>query len=367
MQLDIGKSALVKRIVVKIGTNVLTDDQSHLDEAMITQIVAQIAAIKQQGIEVIVVSSGAVGAGRSMVKISDQVSRVVRRQVLASVGQIKLMNTFLVNFAKHDLFCSQVLATKEDFRDRQHYLNMQQCLLALLRDNIVPIINENDVVSIAELMFTDNDELAGLVAAMCNADALFILSNVDGVFDGPPSEPSSKLLKKILPNDRLAIRDLGKTKSAFGRGGMQTKLRMVQKTAQLGVDCFIINGKEPNILRKALSPKPEERPGTFIPASNKLSNIKKWIAIQDEKDRPAVIINAGAAHRICNEGASSLLPVGIIEVIGNFAKGDIVEVRNESGEKIALGLSQYGSDTAKQHAGQRGKKALIHYDYLYIG
>ncbi|MCL4154138.1 UNVERIFIED_CONTAM: hypothetical protein GTU68_005369, partial [Idotea baltica] len=167
-----------KRLVVKVGTNVLARPDGLLDITSISQLVDQIADLKTRGVDVILVSSGAVGAGRSMMDIPEGLNKVVRRQVLSSIGQVRLMEIYRQLFSNHQLFCAQVLATKEDFRDRQHYINMQNCFLALLRDRVVPVVNENDVVAITELMFTDNDELAGLVAAMTNADGLVILSSV---------------------------------------------------------------------------------------------------------------------------------------------------------------------------------------------
>ena len=186
-----------KRIVVKIGSNVLTQPNGFPDLARIEHLVDQIVALKKQGTAVVMVSSGAVAAGRSMINISEKHDAVAARQLLASIGQIKLINTYLSLFERHDLLCSQVLVTKEDFRDRKHYLNIKNCLSILLKHKVIPVINENDVVSVTELMFTDNDELAGLVASMLDADALVILSNVDGIYDGDPKSPGAKVIEEI--------------------------------------------------------------------------------------------------------------------------------------------------------------------------
>src|ERR1700712_3441477 len=177
------------RIIIKIGSNVITRADGLPDTERIAHLVNQIAEIKEQGKEVILVSSGAVASGRSLITVTDKYDAVATRQLLASIGQVKLINTYSHLFEKFDILCSQVLVTKEDFRDRLHYLNMKNCLEILLQHQVIPVVNENDVVSVTELMFTDNDELAGLIAAQLDADALIILTNVDGIFTGDPRLP----------------------------------------------------------------------------------------------------------------------------------------------------------------------------------
>src|ERR1700748_2866322 len=186
-----------QRIIIKIGSNVLTQPDGLPDLNRITHLVEQIAKIKRQGIEVVLVSSGAVASGRSLISISEKFDAIATRQLFASIGQVKLINTYAQQFEKYNILCSQVLVTKEDFRDRLHYLNMKNCLKILLQHHVIPVVNENDVVSVTELMFTDNDELAGLIASMLNAQALIILSNVDGLYDGNPKLPGAKLIEQI--------------------------------------------------------------------------------------------------------------------------------------------------------------------------
>lgn len=353
-----------KRLVVKVGTNVLTRSDGLLDMTTISHLVDQIAVLKQQGIDVILVSSGAVGAGRAVFPSSATMSKVVRRQVLSAIGQVRLMQTYMQLFANYNLFCAQVLATKEDFRDRQHYLNMQNCLLALLRDKVVPIINENDVVSVSELMFTDNDELAGLVAAMTNSDALVILSSVDGILDGHPNDATSKVIAEIDSEDKDVLQFISPTRSSFGRGGMNTKLRIAQKAAKVGITTFIANGKRPNILEAIAK---DDFIGTRFKAKSTVSNVKKWLAYNGQEQKGTVYINAGAEAALSSsEPISSLLPVGVIRIEGDFQKGDLIRIVNEKEKLVALGLAQYGAATALQYMGQQGKKALVHYDYLYI-
>jgi glutamate 5-kinase len=350
-----------KRVVIKVGTNVLTGEGGALDTENIKDLVAQIAEVKKNDIQIVLVTSGAVGAGRSMVHLSPDISKVVRRQVLAAVGQVKLMQIYADFFAEHTLFCAQVLATKEDFRDKVHYLNMKNCFLALLRDNIVPVVNENDVVSVGELMFTDNDELAGFIAAMLNADLLLILSSVDGVLD-----ENKQVIPEIAADDKKILKVISPTRSSFGRGGMHTKFRIAQKAAKVGVPTRIANGRTTNIIRKIILAQQAE--GTVFLPENYLSNTKKRIAYTENTEKGTIYINEGAAIALLNkEKVSSLLPVGIERIVGDFEKGDMLKIIEvPSGEVIGVGVAQYKSDIAKTWVGQKGKKALVHYDYLYL-
>lgn len=353
-----------KRLVVKVGTNVLAREDGLLDITSISQLVDDIAALKARGVDVILVSSGAVGAGRSMMEVPQGLNKVVRRQVLSAIGQVRLMEIYRQLFSNQQLFCAQVLATKEDFRDRQHYINMQNCFLALLRDRIIPVVNENDVVAVTELMFTDNDELAGLVAAMTNADGLVILSSVSGVFDGPPDDAKSRVIKEIDPHDKEWQKVIQPSRSSFGRGGMLTKFRIAQKAAKVGIPTFIGNGRQPAILLDLVD---GNFAGTRFTPQSELSNVKKWIAYNELPEKGEVFINRGAEEVLrSTEKVSSLLPVGVVRIEGRFEKGDLLRIRNEAGEGIGLGIAQYGVEKAQQYLGQQGKKALVHYDYLVI-
>ncbi|MEM8523761.1 MAG: glutamate 5-kinase [Bacteroidota bacterium] len=354
----------MKRIVIKVGTNVITQDDGLLDLTTISHIVDQLIAIKKRGIEVVLVSSGAVGAGRSLYPKTKGLSKVVQRQVFSAIGQVQLMQWYRSLLSNYQVFCAQVLATKEDFRDRQHYLNMQNCLLGLMREDVLPIVNENDVVSINELMFTDNDELASLIAAMINADTLIILSSVDGVFDGDPNNANSQLITTIEANDKKIEEVVLPQKSSFGRGGMSTKIRMAQQSAKMGTKVIIANGKRSNILNDILS---ENYIGTTFPAASNLSNVKKWMAQNKESHQAQIIINEGAVNSLSSkEQITSLLPVGIIKIEGDFKKGDLLKIISEEEKMIGLGIAQYASEKAEKYIGQKGKKALIHYDYLYV-
>ncbi len=352
-----------KRLVIKIGSNVLALDSGLPDLKRFEQLTAQIASLKDQGTEVIIVSSGAVAAGRSVIELTEQMDTISRRQILASIGQVKLMGIYHECFGRKQHVCSQVLVTKEDFRTRQHYLNMKNCLEALLKNGVIPIVNENDVISVTELMFTDNDELSGLVASMLNVDALLILSNVDGIFTGHPDEADSKLVTEFH-DDRNELEDyVVCVKSNFGRGGMLTKANTALKISRLGIDVFIGNGSRNGVVADLL----ERRTGTYFAANAQTpSDVKKWVAQSEDFSKGRVIINGGAKTALTSEKATSLLPVGINEVQGSFRKGDIIQILDESQQLIGLGMAKYDSDQAKNLIGKNGNPPLVHYDYLFL-
>jgi len=235
-------------LVIKVGSNVLTRSDGRLDITSISHLVDQVAALKAAGIPLVLVSSGAVSAGRELLDVREGTDEVARRQVQSAVGQVRLMEIYRQLFSNHGLLCAQVLATKGDFRDDPHADNMLNCFRALLLDEVVPVVNENDVVAVTELMFTDNDELAGLVARMLEVDALVILSSVDGLYDGPPDAPESRLIRRVSAEDDSVLDFVQERKTSFGRGGMGTKLRIAAQTAAAGIPVLLGNGRRPNIL-----------------------------------------------------------------------------------------------------------------------
>ncbi len=356
-----------QRIIIKIGSNVFTQQNGLPDLQRIEHLVSQIAAIKKQGVEVILVSSGAVASGRSLITVSEKSDAVATRQLLASIGQVKLINTYANLFDKFNILCSQVLVTKEDFRDsnsvdRVHYINMKNCLETLLQHDVLPIVNENDVVSITELMFTDNDELAGLIASMLDAQALIILSNVDGIYNGDPKLPESKVIEEV--SSAIDFSSYVQTsRSQFGRGGMITKSHMAQKTAQLGIAVHIANGTKTNILTDVLDNKVVHT--RFVP-NKKASGKKKWIAHSEGSATGVVQINEGAKNALLSNKATSVLPIGVVKVIADFNKGEIIKLVDEDNKVIGLGIAEYGADKAKEKIGQKNQKPLVHYDYLYL-
>ena len=233
----------------------------------------------------------------------------------------------------------------------------------MLNNSIVPIINENDVISVTELMFTDNDELAGLVSAMMNTDMLIILTNVDGVYDGDPSDPMTNLIHTYDPAI-INLNDLstGK-KSGFGRGGILTKCQTAAKIAHMGIPVHIGNGRTENIVTRILD---EEQIGTRFPAKKVASNFKKYMAHAYEEPKGKVVINAGAKEILLSDKAKSLLPIGITKIVGKFKKGDIVRIVDEKDHEVGLGLARYGFKKAKEVVGLKNQKPIIHYDHLYL-
>lgn len=354
-----------KKVVIKIGTNVITKDDGFLNISVMKNIVDQIATLTKKGIQIVVVTSGAMGAGRGLIKLKNTKQEVITRQALAAVGQVSLMATYAELFKKYSRNIAQVLATKEDFRDRKHYLNMKQCIDGLLNESIVPILNENDVVAVEELMFTDNDELAGLVASMIGAEALIILSNIDGVYDKDPRERDAHVVFEIDPEEIDVTQFAGKTKSTFGRGGMSTKLSIAKKCAETGINAHIVNGTKSGSITDIFERK---KVGTTIVAKKKkMPAVKKWIAHSVGHEKGVVHVNDCAEPVLrTKDKAISLLPVGITKVEGKFEKGDIIKIKNHVGKVIGIGKAEYNSELAKARAGKKGERALVHYDYLVL-
>jgi len=355
-----------RRIVVKIGSQVLCDPQGALNRDVLGKLVKQLCALSRDGWQVLLVSSGAVAAGSPVAgdglrKISDPVAR---KQVLAATGQVRLMETYRALFQQGGLNIAQVLASKSDFQTRRHYLNMRGCIEALLTAGIVPVVNENDVVAITELMFTDNDELAGLLAGMVNADLLCLLSTVPGVFDGDPDHPESSCIA-TWDDDRHQIDDIVlRGTSALGRGGMHSKISIARKTARLGTEVVIADGSDPQILLRITG---AEHAGTRFPVLGEASPAKRWLASADDHAEGHVIVNPGAAAALLDSSRlTSLLPVGIESVEGSFNRGDVIQIRNQDGAVLGCGRARYNHEVAERLKGQRGQKALIHYDYLYL-
>ncbi|MFI3280120.1 MAG: glutamate 5-kinase [Rikenellaceae bacterium] len=357
-----------KKVVVKIGSNVLTHKNGTLDTTRLSSLVDQIVELQSAGIKVIVVSSGAVAAGRSeaSLKIDHKLDSVSERQLYSAVGQVKLINKYYNLFHDHGVVCGQVLTTKEAFSSRTHYLNQQNCMRTMLEAGVVPIVNENDTISVTELMFTDNDELSGLVATMMGADALVILSNIDGIYDGDPTDPSSQVIREV-DHSRGDIEEfIASTKSQFGRGGMLTKSRISRKVADEGIEVIVANGRTTDILPQLLLGDGSIIATRFIPSEKGVSGIKRWIAHSDGFAKGKIIIDDNALKALLSNRATSLLPVGVRKVEGEFERHDIVKVVSESGATVALGRISSDSTEARANAGVRGLKPIIHYDYLYI-
>ena len=353
-----------KRVVVKIGSNVLTQADGTLDLKRIEAIVTDIAKMHKAGIEIILVSSGAVASGRSELKIDKKLDSVSSRQLFSAVGQAKLINHYYDLFQKHGMHCGQVLTTKESFGTRRHYLTQKDCISVMLENGVIPIVNENDTISVTELMFTDNDELSGLLATMMHAEALIILSNIDGIYNGNPSDPASEVIREITPEGNFT-KYIQTGKSSFGRGGMLTKYNIARKVSGEGIYVIIANGKRDGILTSLIEKDCSIPHTTFMANQKKASGVKKWIAHSDGFAKGQLKVNQGAYDALL-AGATSLLAVGVTEVMGEFDKDDIVQVISPGGEEFAVGRVGVDSDKARSMIGKKGERPLIHYDYLYI-
>lgn len=358
--------ARYKRAVVKVGSNVLTKGDGSLDLEAMQRIVDQIAGLMRLGMEVILVSSGAVASGKSVISGHRRLDAVSARQLYSSVGQARLINSYCELFSRHGIICGQVLTTKESLSTRDHYLNQMNCMDTMLGNGVIPVVNENDTISVTELMFTDNDELSGMVASMMDAGCLVILSNVDGIYDGPPGNPSSEIIPEVRPGENISG-CIASGKSSFGRGGMLTKYRIATKVADEGIEVVIANGRQEGILYGVLTDREGPvRCTRFLPSERPISHIKKWIAHSDGFAKGEIRINEGAYRALTGTRASSLLPVGVTSVSGEFEKGDIVKIIAPDGHTAGVGKVSAGSAKAAESIGQKGRKPLIHYDYLYI-
>jgi len=271
---------MYSKSTIKIGSNVLANSAGGLNTSRINDLVAQIAKIHLSGKKVILVSSGAVASAKGMVTFDKRTDRVSQRQLLSSIGQVKLMNLYSQLFELHNIQIAQVLVTKQDFSSREHYLNMKNCVDALWNNNILPIVNENDAVSVTALMFTDNDELSGMMASMMQCQGLVILSNVDGIYNGHPNDKSANIIPHISPDEKDLDQYISTTKSDFGRGGMLTKCRVAQKSAMSGINVHIANGTRINILTDLYN-NPKLLEHTHFSAGEGYPAIKQWIAYSE--------------------------------------------------------------------------------------
>lgn len=353
------------RIAVKVGSNVLTRRDGTLDVTRMSALVDQIAELHKTGVEIILVSSGAVASGRSEVHSAKKLDSVDQRQLFSAVGQAKLINRYYELFREHGIAVGQVLTMKENFATRRHYLNQKNCMTVMLENGVIPIVNENDTISVSELMFTDNDELSGLIASMMDAQALIILSNIDGIYNGSPADPTSEVIREIGQGKDLSSY-IQTSKSSFGRGGMLTKTNIARKVADEGITVIIANGKRDNILVDLIQHPESTLCTRFIPSAEPVSSIKKWIAHSEGFAKGELHINYCATELLFSDKAVSILPVGITDVIGEFEKDDIVRIVDFGGKPIGVGKANCDSTQAREAMGKHGKKPVVHYDYLYI-
>lgn len=365
------------RITVKVGSNVLTRADGTLDVTRMSALVDQVAALRKRGIEVILVSSGAVASGRSEIHPTKKLDSVDQRQLFSAVGQAKLINRYYELFREHGIAVGQVLTMKENFGTRRHYLNQKNCMSVMLENGVIPIVNENDTISVSELMFTDNDELSGLIATMMDAQVLIILSNIDGIYNGDPKNPESRVIREIESGKDLSAY-IQTSKSNFGRGGMITKTNIARKVADEGISVIIANGKRDDILpfivneeqkRMKAGDLAAESPiayTRFIPSDTPVSSVKKWIAHSEGFAKGELHLNRQASEVLASDKAVSILPVGIVKVEGEFEKDDIVRIIDAQGNAVGVGKANCDAGQARESMGKHGRKAVVHYDYLYM-
>lgn len=329
-----------RRVVIKVGSAVLAD-KSGLDLRVVNRLADQIALLRDRGRDVVLVSSGAMAAGRGVMH-SRHVSETLRcKQAVSAVGQSRLMHAYDEAFARYRKTTAQVLLTREDLKSRERFLNARNTMLQLLHWQIIPVVNENDTVAVQELKFGDNDALASLVLNLVEADLFINLTSADGVFDKNPREfPQARLLSEIQDIDGLEVERMCSGKTEQGTGGMYSKLISARRAAQIGVPTLILSGCNRFALEKAFA---GEDLGTLIRAGTRsIARRKFWLAYN--LDPAGEIIVDGGAVRAVRERGKSLLPAGITAVKGEFGKGDMVRLLGENGEELGVGLSNYASE-----------------------
>jgi glutamate 5-kinase len=363
-----------KRVVVKIGSSLLTDGGRGLNREAIAAWVKQMAQLRQQGVDVVLVSSGSVAEGMSRLKLKSRPKTLHELQAAASVGQMGLVRRFEDEFQEHGLLAAQVLLTHDDLSDRQRYLNARSTLLTLLDFGVVPVINENDAVATEEIRFGDNDTLGALVANLVEADLLILLTDQLGLYDANPSlNPEAKLIRHISVNEGLLDAVAGGSISGLGRGGMSTKVRAARLAARSGAATVIVSGKLDDVITEVISGADL---GTYlIPDIAPLAARKQWLAGQLQL-KGSVTLDDGAV-KILQSAGKSLLAVGVKTVEGHFQRGDLVSCRDSQGQEIARGLINYGADEAAKIAGKPSSEfesllgyaddeELIHRDNLVL-
>lgn len=358
-------TALPARLVVKLGTSVLTAGTDRLHRPYLVELARQVAALRAQGVQVLLVSSGAVAAGKERLgMVSPQRARanVPLKQMFAAVGQSRLMHLYEQIFEIYGLQVAQALLTRDDLRDRRRYLNARNTLSLCLEHGIVPIINENDAVVTAEIRVGDNDNLSALVAGLIEADLLLILTDIAGLYSADPrSDPTATLLEEVPQIDDRIWAMAGGAGSARGTGGMRTKIQAADLATRSGAAVVIASGAEPNIILRAAG---GERIGTRFPSNtSRLDARKRWIVAETAR-HGGIIVDAGALNALAQQG-KSLLPAGIAAVEGEFDRGQTIRIYSQDGREIARGLTQYRSADVRLICGLRSTQIAetLGYDY----
>jgi glutamate 5-kinase len=342
--------ALARTVVVKFGTNVLTDADGTLDRARVQSLADQVQRLRAAQRKVVLVSSGAIGAGVGELGLGKRPTDLRHLQACAAVGQSVLMRAYQEVLAPHGVHTAQVLLTASDFDHRARYLNVRNTILSLLEWDCLPIINENDTVSVAEIRFGDNDHLAAMVTNLLQAPLLVLLTNVDGLYAVDPAvDPNAELLSTVPLIDGDVTGFAGASKSALGIGGMRSKLRAARLCTAAGESVLIANGMLPNVLDRLFAAEPL---GTlFLPHGGTLPAWKRWIGYT-ARPRGKLITDAGARTAVETKGRS-LLPIGVVQVSGSFGKGDVVALCDLAGAEYARGLCNYSAAEAERIRGLR--------------
>lgn len=330
-------------MVIKVGSNTLTKEDQSFDTDFIADMAAQIARLRTEGIEVLIVSSGAVAAGRSALGLADRPRTIPQKQAAAAVGQSRLMRAYEEAFAIHGLNVAQLLLTRSDLADRTRYLNARATLETLLECGVIPVINENDTVAVEEIKFGDNDNLSALVTGLIEANLLMILTDTDGLYDADPRRnPDARLIPLVRSLSKEIELVAGGSSSSVGTGGMATKLAAAKKAGKSGAATLIVNGRAPGIILKGVK---GEETGTLILASREsLTSRKHWIAFT-LRPKGRITVDDGAATVLRRDGRS-LLPSGITAVEGDFERGSCVRVCGPDGVEFARGITDYSSSEA---------------------
>jgi len=347
------------RIVVKLGTGVLTDSRKQPDLAQMEQLVAQMAGRRNAGVEIVLVTSGAVGAGMGALGYEKRPIDLAELQACAAVGQSRLMTTYDKLFSMFGLNVAQVLLTHDDLQHHERHLNARNTLVTLLGRGVVPIINENDAVSFTELQFGDNDQLSALVACLLPADLLVVLTTVNGVIENF-GHANPKTIPAIEQVDERVEKLAGGTDSATAVGGMATKIQAAKIVTRSGIPLVIASGKKKNVLAAILAG--EEEGTLFVPQPNKLKGRKRWIAFFHHP-KGSLFVDEGAKKALREKG-KSLLPPGIARCEGDFAAGEVVRICDPDGTEFARGIAAFSSGEINARRLQRVE--VVHRDNLVV-
>lgn len=352
-----------RTVIVKIGTNVLTTDNDRLDLNRIQCIAHQIHRIQETGRRVVLVSSGAVGAGIGILGLNRRPESLPELQATAAIGQPSLMRTWDDALARTGHRTAQLLLTGNDFRNRQRYLNVRNTLRTLFDYNVVPIVNENDTVSIKEIAVGDNDQLASMLTTLLPDPLLVILSGIAGLYDGPPSRPESKVISLVEKPDDALLKLVANEQSSRGRGGMGSKLRAILAATSMGETVILASGRSDTVLDDIRTGK--ETGTLFMARSESVPAWKRWIGF-GAPPAGTLILDEGAVNAVCQAGRS-LLAVGVKSVLGDFEPGALVGLHSAAGVEIARGLANYSADEIRRIQGRRSDQIAAALGHVPFG